>query len=323
MGECLVAFFLNLVLLLASSSCTRRLGTSCPKSLSFHSWTLISRRESCILPNLNSTTRFGHLSMERRGEALWWTVLNYALLLILCSCFLLSASFHLQTINSLLGELPLELTRGSVQHAWVTLPLKNITASLVDNCKLELESLRLNFAPYKVKRASHLPFHLIAKLLSAALGQRPLGDSRAWGSSSDYGTRSINAEGSITESADHESILANADMSGLMGEQELNQIIDQMLLVLENVRLKDLRIELEYDCPSLGGEAVLCVDIPSFEYSDVTRLAKPASGIVSPQVSWSFLLKPGVFLISSFRRTLPMCHSHPSNNGVLPHSSSV
>lgn len=45
-------------------------------------------------------------------------------------------------------------------------------------------------------------------------------------------------------------------------------------MILENVRLRNLSIELEYHCPSLDEEAVLCVDIPSFEYSDITRLAK-------------------------------------------------
>jgi hypothetical protein len=71
----------------------------------------------------------------------------------LCLCF--GCESHLpwpsQTINSLLGELPVELRSGWIEHAWVTVPLKNITTSLVDNCKLELEGLRLTFAPRKVK----------------------------------------------------------------------------------------------------------------------------------------------------------------------------
>jgi hypothetical protein len=110
-----------------------------------------------------------------------------------------------------------------------------------------------------------------------------------WGSNSDYGSRSaFNTAASISESVDHESV-EEAYSAPLTGERELNQIIDQLLLILENVRLKNLSIELEYHCPSLDEEAVLCVEIPSFEYSDITRHAKSnnadAAGGNTQQVS--------------------------------------
>jgi hypothetical protein len=175
-----------------------------------------------------------------------------------------------------------ELRSGWIEHAWVTVPLKNITTSLVDNCKLELEGLRLTFAPRKVKST---PSKLLCAptldfLIHLHLGPRTLKESRVWGTNSDYGSRSaFNVAASISESVsvDHESVPEEAYAAPLTGERELNQIIDQLLLILENVRLKNLSIELEYFCPSLGEEAVLCVEIPSFEYSDITRHAKTSN----------------------------------------------
>jgi hypothetical protein len=124
------------------------------------------------------------------------------------------------------------------------------------------------------------------------LGPRTLKESRVWGTNSDYGSRSaFNVAASISESVsvDHESVPEEAYAAPLTGERELNQIIDQLLLILENVRLKNLSIELEYFCPSLGEEAVLCVEIPSFEYSDITRHAKTnnADATNSTQVLFS------------------------------------
>ena len=59
------------------------------------------------------------------------------------------------TFNALLGDLPLELRSGWLEHAWVTVPLASLSSSLVDHCRLELEGLRLTFAP-RTKRTTSL-----------------------------------------------------------------------------------------------------------------------------------------------------------------------
>ena len=78
-------------------------------------------------------------------------------------------------------------------------------------------------------------------------------------------------------SRDDESPDGEDDAAPLPGARELNRLIDQLLLVLENVRIRRLHIEIEYPSATLDGdEAILSVQLPSFEYSDITRHAASA-----------------------------------------------
>jgi len=59
--------------------------------------------------------------------------------------------------------------------------------------------------------------------------------------------------------------------AGFQGERELNQIIDQLILILEKVRIRRLTIDVDYESAALQKDVVLSLSFPSLEYSDVTR----------------------------------------------------
>jgi len=97
----------------------------------------------------------------------------------------------------------------------------------------------------------------------------------AWGVVSEYGTLSTLASWPVDGSGMRESLdepkTEDDEEAGFQGERELNQIIDQLILILEKVRIRRLTIDVDYESAALQKDVVLSLSFPSLEYSDVTR----------------------------------------------------
>ncbi|KAL6078786.1 Autophagy protein, variant 2 [Balamuthia mandrillaris] len=192
----------------------------------------------------------------------------------LVSLFLSLTSFFtfIQKINELLEDFPFHMKSGWIEHAWVTIPLRNLSSS-IDNCKLELDGVYITLVPGKPKRAQ-------------------IGDS-CYLEYSDYGTRSSFANWAGEEhnaagkgSSPQKTSQEKEEDEGFRGEKELAELFNRLLLLLEQVRVHNLVIDMDYYSPTLKKKACLVVTISSFMYSDVTREhtneEDPTSGNASP-----------------------------------------